>query len=198
MLSLRKPTPRQIDRFLQSQAALELTYRNVGATAADPPERYVVDHTRVELGSGDDVFEEARKSLESWEQFSLPWLAAAPASTAIEPDAVVAIVAYTFGIWWLNACRIVYVIDESDASSRRFGFAYGTLPAHAGSGEERFLIEKDGDGRIWYDVLAFSRPHHLLARVGYPLVRRIQRRFGSESGENVRARVTQRLHSPGA
>ncbi len=52
---------------------------------------------------------------------------------------------------------------------RRFGFAYGTLPDHAGSGEELFLIEWDrGEGSVWYDVLAFSRPGHILDRLGYP------------------------------
>jgi hypothetical protein len=29
-----------------------------------------------------------------------------------------------FGVWTLNTCRIVYVVDEAT----RFGFAYGTLP----------------------------------------------------------------------
>jgi hypothetical protein len=45
----------------------------------------------------------------------------------------VAILARSIGLWWLNACRIVYVVDKVD----KFGFAYGTLPDHARSGEER-------------------------------------------------------------
>ncbi len=93
---------------------------------------------------------------------------------------VVAIVARSMGLWWLNACRIVYVIDEEEPI-RRYGFAYGTLPDHAGSGEERFLIEMDETGDVWYDILAFSRPHHILARLGYPAVRVVQKRFGRES-----------------
>src|SRR5262245_46391050 len=41
----------------------------------------------------------------------------------------------------------------------RHGFASGTLPAHAESGEERFIVEWDrADGGVWYDILAFSRP----------------------------------------
>lgn len=201
MLALRKPTPQQIESFLRSQSAQDFTYRNIGATAGEPPARYVVDHTRVEMGSGDAVFDAARAALEAWEQFSLPWLSAAPETTPIEQDAVIAIVARTFGVWWLNACRIVYVIDESDAFSRRFGFAYGTLPDHAGTGEERFLIEKDRNGTVWYDILAFSRPHHLLARLGYPVVRHIQRRFGRESAQSMQLMVHRRLsaaeESPG-
>jgi hypothetical protein len=64
----------------------------------------------------------------------------------------------------------------------KFGFAYGTLPDHTGSGEERFLIEWDQtDESVWYDILAFSRPQHLLVRLGYPMLRRRQKRFGRES-----------------
>jgi uncharacterized protein (UPF0548 family) len=91
---------------------------------------------------------------------------------------VVAILARSLGLWWLNACRIVTVVDEED----RFGFAYGTLPDHAGTGEERFLIERDDqDSSVWYDILAFSRPHQFLVRLGCPYMRVIQRRFGRES-----------------
>ena len=38
--------------------------------------------------------------------------------------------ARALGHWWLKACRIVYVVDESGPISQ-FGFAYGTLPGHA-------------------------------------------------------------------
>jgi uncharacterized protein (UPF0548 family) len=89
------------------------------------------------------------------------------------------------GVWWLNACRVVYAVVETGPVSR-FGFAYGTLPGHVESGEERFLIEWDrGDDGVWYDILAFSRPNHLLTRLGYPLVRRAQKRFGRDSAAAV-------------
>ena len=42
----------------------------------------------------------------------------------------------------MNAGRVVYLVDE-DGPVPRFGFAYGTLPGHAESGEERFLVEWD-------------------------------------------------------
>jgi hypothetical protein len=93
----------------------------------------------------------------------------------------VAVVARLFGLCWVNACRVVYVVDEG-GPVQRFGFAYGTLPDHAASGEERFLVEWDREGGgVWYDILAFSRPRHVLARLGYPWVRRVQRRFGRDS-----------------
>jgi uncharacterized protein (UPF0548 family) len=81
----------------------------------------------------------------------------------------------------VSACRIVYRIDD-DGPTKRFGFAYGTLPDHPESGEERFMVEwSQADGSVWYDILAFSRPYQLLTRLAYPLVRRFQKRFARES-----------------
>ena len=181
MLSLRKPGAESIRRFLTAQSKLELTYSDVGATAARPPAGFVVDHTRIKLGEGMAVFQDARSALERWQQLDLGWLEAWPAATPIQTGQVVAIVARAIGLWWQSACRIVYVVDES-GPIRRFGLAYGTLPDHAGRGEERFLVEWDpADNSVWYDILAFSRPNYFLAWLGYPLVRRMQKRFGRES-----------------
>ena len=181
MLLLRKPSPSNIRDFLATQARLDLTYPAVGATASTPPTGYVVDHTRIKLGDGDRVFAAAKAALERWDHFRLGWVESCPPDTPIQVDQVVAILARNLGLWWLNACRIVYVVDE-DEPVKRFGFAYGTLPKHAESGEERFFIEWDqATGSVWYDILAFSQPRHFLARLGYPLTRRVQRRFARDS-----------------
>lgn len=194
MLLLRKPTSETIQCFLDSQRGLDLTYEGVGFTASDPPAGYIVDHTRVQLGKGEEVFAAAKSALEGWRQFELGWLEARPVTTPIRQGAVVAIVARSIGFWWLNACRIVYLIHD-ELEKRQFGFAYGTLPDHAGSGEERFLIEMDGEGRVWYDILAFSRPNHALARIGYPYVRRLQKRFGQHSAAAMKQAVESALVS---
>lgn len=189
MLFLRRPTAEAIRAFLATQARLDLTYSAIGATTTNPPTGYVVDHTRMGLGAGEKVFAAAKAALERWQQFHLGWLEASPEDTPIKEAQVVAILARSIGLWWLNACRIVIVVDE-DGPVKRFGFAYGTLPDHAGSGEERFLIEWDrGDDSVWYDILAFSRPRHFLARIGYPWVRRTQKKFGRESALVMRRAV---------
>lgn len=101
--------------------------------------------------------------------------------TPIETGKTVAVLARVFGLWTLNACRIVYVVDEA-GSVTKFGFAYGTLPEHAESGEERFTIEwNQQDDSVWYDILAFSRPNQLLVWLGYLVVRRLQERFRRDS-----------------
>jgi uncharacterized protein (UPF0548 family) len=183
---LRKPSAQTISSFLATQANLGLTYSAVGATATAPPIGFVVDHTRMLLGRSPETFAAAKAALQRWDQFRLGWLEACPATTPIKEGAAIAILARSLGVWWLNACRIVYVVDEAD----RFGFAYGTLPDHMGTGEERFLIEREAsDGSVWYDILAFSRPRHLLARLGYPWLRRVQKRFGRESAAAMKKAI---------
>ena len=184
-VSLQKPSAESIRQFRQTQAVLDFTYSAVGATAIVPPVGYVVDHTRIKLGVGEEIFESAKVSLRRWEHFNLGWVEAIPNSTPIENGQVIAVLAHVFGIWWLNACRIVYVVDEA-AATTRFGFAYGTLPGHAESGEERFVIEWDrADDSVWYDVLAFSRPNYFVTRLGYPFVRCIQKRFARDSAASM-------------
>ncbi len=181
MLSLRKPSAGTIREFLASQSKRDFTYSEIGATSTMLPTGYLVDHTRIKLGTGEAVYSRARSALEHWVQFRLGWIEAYPSETAIRAGVVVAVIARAQGLWWLNACRIIYVIDES-GPIRRFGFAYGTLPDHAGTGEERFLVEWDrATGDAWYDILAFSRPHGFLSRLGYRYMRRVQKRFGRES-----------------
>ena len=181
MLSLRKPSAETVRRFLTEQAKLDFSYSAVGATANQLPAGFVVDRTRIKLGEGVAVFQAAKAALRHWKQFDLGWLEAWSPETPIRTGEVVAIVARSIGLWWLNSCKIVYVIDEPGPKSR-FGLAYGTLPDHAARGEERFLIEwNQADNSVWYDILAFSRPNHILTRLGYPMVRRAQRRFGRES-----------------
>ena len=191
MLSLRKPSAERLRDFLAAQSKLDFTYQAVGATAAVPPAGYVVDRTRLKLGEGAGAFAAAKAALERWEHFRLGWVETWPPHTPIQAGQVVAVIARLFGLWWLNACRIVYVVDE-EGPVQRFGFAYGTLPQHAESGEERFTVEwHEADDAVWYDILAFSRPQQLLARLGYPLARRLQKRFARDSAAAMRRGVAE-------
>ena len=181
MPSLQKPSVESIRSFLTAQSKLPFSYSAVGTTATTPPAGYVVDHTRIKLGNGESVFHSANAALQRWEHFNLRWVETWPPNVPIKSGEVVAILGRAGGLWWLNSCRIVYVVDESGPISK-FGFAYGTLPGHAESGEERFMIEWDrGENTVWYDILAFSRPNHFLARLAYPMTRWTQKQFGKDS-----------------
>jgi uncharacterized protein (UPF0548 family) len=188
MITLGRPSDSVIRSFLDRQRTLPFTYAEVGGTDHAPPAGYVVDHTRARLGHGEGAWLAARSALREWRQFDLGWVQAWPADTPLRQGEVVSVGARVCGLHWLNACRIVYSIDEVP----RFGFAYGTLPGHVESGEERFLVERDPtDDSVWYDILAFSRPRHLLARIAYPLARRLQHRFARDSAAAMLRAVPQ-------
>ncbi|MFZ0640384.1 MAG: DUF1990 domain-containing protein [Candidatus Acidiferrales bacterium] len=180
MFFLSKPAPDFIRGFLQSQRNQPFSYAHAGSSHDQAPRGYDVDHHRVQLGSGAAVFENARKALQRWKMFDIPWLNLCWPDIPIEANATVAVLASHAGFWSLNACRIVYVMEEHGACER-YGFAYGTLPEHGERGEERFTVEfRRDDNSVWYDVYAFSRPT-LMARLAYPYSRLLQRRFARDS-----------------
>ena len=66
------------------------------------------------------------------------------------------------------------MIDE-EGPVRRFGFAYGALPDHAEQERSAFRFEwHRTPDVVSYDILSFSRPVSLAARVAPPLARRLQ------------------------
>lgn len=181
MFLARRPSAQTIRSFIESQSRLPFSYTQTGATQTQPPSGFTVDHNRIMLGRGQETYERARMALQQWKQFDLGWVSVVPSILPVEVGTTVAVLAQTFGLWSLNACRIVYVVDE-DGDVKRFGFAYGTLPDHVEQGEERFTIEwRHEDDAVWYDILAFSRPRHPLAKLTRPLVRQLQMKFARDS-----------------
>ena len=193
--SLREPSPERVRAVLARQARLRCSYEAVGATRHDGrPAGFDHDRNRAPVGAGDGDFGRACAALRAWEMFPAPWTRVAWAGEGpapIEEGAVEAPLVRAVGLWWLNAGRIVYTLDE-EGPVRRFGFAYGTLPQHVERGEERFTVERRDDGSVWYEIVAFSRPRHWMARLGYPLARRLQRRFVRQSQDALRAAVAAR------
>ena len=177
---LRRPSATVVAEFLKEQVGAAFSYKPVGGTRGAKPAGFAFDHNRVQLGQGERDFVVACDALRAWRMFPAPWTSISPAFAPLKQDTVLAMEARALGFWWLNACRIVYVIDEVQPV-RRFGFAYGTLPAHVEMGEERFCIEQDSDGAVWYDLSAFSRPHFWPVKLARPLARGLQRRFAAES-----------------
>src|SRR5687767_8568896 len=112
MIQFRKPSAATIHDFLRTQASLGPTYPAVGATNSGPPAGYAVGRTRVELGKGEEVFRAARAGLERWEQFRLGWAETWPPNAPIREGEAVAVLGRSLGMWWLSACRIVYVVDR--------------------------------------------------------------------------------------
>ena len=128
-----------------------------------------------------ETFERSRQAILNWQMFRLNWLEPCWPGQPVKEGVLVGTLARIFGLWAVNVCRVVYVVEESGVVEK-FGFAYGTLPGHAECGEERFNVEwHQDDDSVWYDILAFSKPGHILTRLGYPLARRLQKRFAVDS-----------------
>jgi uncharacterized protein (UPF0548 family) len=159
------------------------SYPQVGATLEGSlPDKYNLDHNRIRLGAGSLIFERACAALFDWKMFDIGWVKLLHPVAPIVPGQTVLVLAHTFGLFSLSASRVIALIDDGDCPVLRRGFSYGTLQHHVERGEERFSIEhhKDDDS-VWYDILAFSVPQHLFARLGYPLSRAAQRRFAVDS-----------------
>jgi len=172
----------EVRGFVSRQAHSSFSYPEVGATASVPPRHYNIDRSRVRLGQGEAVWKRAAEAVRTWRMFDIPWLRLCWPDSPIRVGADVAVMVRHFGFWSLNACRVVYVVDDEAPDRRRYGFAYGTLGDHAEQGEERFTVEWNReDDAVWYDILAFSRPRKLLAMIAYPLSRLLQRRFAVAS-----------------
>jgi uncharacterized protein (UPF0548 family) len=181
MFLFRRPSQDDLRRFVAAQATLPFSYPDVGATRGDPPAGYTVDHNRVRLGAGRGAFERAVAALRGWRMFGIDGVELCWPEAPIAVGSTVAVLAGAGPLWSLNACRIVYVIDEAGPPAR-CGFAYGTLPDHAVRGEERFLVEwSPPSDEVHYDLLALSRPSTPLLGLARPLLRGAQRRFARNS-----------------
>ncbi|MBP89711.1 MAG: DUF1990 domain-containing protein [Planctomycetaceae bacterium] len=146
------------------------------------------------LGYGRETCEHARIAVQQWKMFppeiaELYW-----PDIPIESGSTVAVAFRVGFLWSLNACRIVYTIEEQNGNDSdrvaRFGFAYGTLPTHAMRGEECFAVElRRADGSVWYDQAAFSRPEHWWGYLGYPWLRKKQQLFRQLSAKAMQRAI---------
>jgi uncharacterized protein (UPF0548 family) len=177
--------------MLEAQRDVGFSYPEVGATATSPPRGYNVDHARFLLGQGPVTFSRGKLAIQRWEMFHNGWTHLCWPDAPIHCGVDVAMLARGFGLYSINFCRIVYLVDEP----RKYGFAYGTLPDHVETGEERFVVEWLEDDTVWYDVFAFSRARHVLARIANPAVRKLQSKFRRDSGRAMQAAVTESRRS---
>jgi uncharacterized protein (UPF0548 family) len=189
MFLFSRPGEAAIRSFLAAQKDQPFSYADVGASRDRAPNGYTVDQNRVQLGHGAGVFERATDALRGWSMFEMPWVKLCWPNTPPQVGATVGVLVSHLGFWSLNACRIVYLIEDHGVCER-FGFAYGTLAEHPEIGEERFSVELlSEDQSVWYDLYAFSRPGSPLARLARPYARKLQRRFARDSNARMKTAV---------
>ena len=182
-----RPSPRDIERFLDDSRACGLSYEPIGL-ANGTDSSFDVDQETTVLGSGDAAYQRATRALSEWAHFRLGWVELFPAEAPIVPGSVVAVLIRHLGFWSLNGCRVVYGVGGP--GQNEFGFAYGTLTNHAEAGEELFKVSFHPDsGEVVYVIRAASRPRATLARLGYPVVRSLQARFRFDSSQAMRRAV---------
>ena len=191
MFLVRRPSVQAIERFVEESRHLPLSYGNVGIAQTSAPE-YDLDETTVTVGHGEEAFERAKAALVAWKHFDFNWVEVSPPTPSVSPGTVVAVLIRHFGFWSLNGCRVVYALGDR-LHGETFGFAYGTLSNHAERGEEIFEVSYWAHSdEVVYRIRAASQPRAVLARTGYPLVRRLQAQFRRDSGDAMRRAVAHR------
>jgi uncharacterized protein (UPF0548 family) len=154
--------------------AAPLTYAPADlAATGQPPAGYKSFERSTTLTRKD--FDAAATDLLSWRMHDRAGLRVSASELTLRKDTVV-LMRLGLGPMSLRIpCRVVQVFDEP----RMRGFAYGTLPGHPESGEERFVLEARDDGSIQFTVSAFSRPATRIARLGGPISSAAQYRMTS-------------------
>jgi uncharacterized protein (UPF0548 family) len=180
MFFARRPSPDVIDRFLRESRDAALSYGAIGIVDTGSA-KGTLDETSVAIGRGAADFATARSALMSWKQFDLGWVEVFPPAAPVVVGTNVAVLIRHLGFWSLNGCRVVSGVGGPDDPAR-YGYAYGALTNHAEGGEERFEVFLDPQtDHVIYRIRAISWPQATLARLGQPIVRRLQARFRTDS-----------------
>lgn len=153
---------------LSDLAARALTYSEVGATAGTMPAGYHHVRESAVIGTGRARFEEAAAAVMRWGMLRGAGLTVRATTEVADVGSEVIVGRGPVRV----PCRVVYVVDEPD----RRGFAYGTLPGHAESGEELFAVRFDpASERVYAEVAAFSRHGTWWSRLAGPVTSLLQR-----------------------
>jgi uncharacterized protein (UPF0548 family) len=150
---------------------VEVTYPEVGETRDGRlPAGYHHARYRRAVGHGRRDFAAAVAGLRDWGMFRAAGMRIRTHAPHIAPGV-------EFGnglgvgrvrLW--APCQVVWVSDEPD----RYAFGIGTLPGHPESGEEAFDVVLTPEGRVLFEVRAFSRPVRWYSRLGGPVTRALQ------------------------
>lgn len=192
ILRLSRPASGALQALVAESAAAPFTYPDVGATRSTLPAAWNPHVVEGVVGHGEAAFAAARAAIRGWVPFDLGWV------HIIDPDApllagqIVGFASRQLGVWTINLCRVVFVLDEVVEGVHHYGFAYGTLPDHAVRGEELFLATWDpSTDEVRFTIRKFSRPGRWWTRLAGPVSRAIQSRFSYDSLERMRRAVAE-------
>lgn len=122
------------------------------------------------VGRGGVVWESAAREVLRWKVKTASGFAV-DTDGPVSPGDRVAVTARLLGVTVVEPVEVVTVISGAD----RVGFAYRTLPGHPVSGEEAFIVHRDGDDvRLTIRSLTRAAPQQPW-RTLYPLLLVAQR-----------------------
>ena len=102
--------------------------------------RYRRSEVSAVVGSGDAVWQRAAGDVLRWRVKTASGFAVDPLRPVSQGDRV-AVTARVLGVTVIEPVEVVTVVQEHD----RVGFAYRTMPGHPVSGEEAFIVHRQGD-----------------------------------------------------
>ena len=143
------------------------SYEPVGATRGPsyPPGFHHLE-VRRQVGRGDAAYTYAVESLMAWQMQARAGLRVHASTALVAEGTVVRCMLGPLRV----PCRVVWV----EAGEDSLGFGYGTLPGHPQSGEEAFVVSREGD-RVLLTVRAYSNPGLRATRLAGPVGRAGQR-----------------------
>ena len=152
-------SPAQLDAMLARAQGAELSYAHVGSTlgGATPPGARERRFEREAVGTVAD----AAAALRAWAAHRGIRARIHPSSAALEEGASLLVVIPAGPLQLAVPNRVVRVVDEAE----RFGFVYGTLTGHDEAGEELFLAEASGPGRLRLQIVVHARAASRPARL---------------------------------
>lgn len=190
MFYIRRPSEEEIRRLLTEAETQPFTHSPVGATRGEMPPGYKHIFLRVDVGKGQQDFEDACRGLRTFAHLGLHWVHLVPPGIIAEPGTTNGVLAQIFFIWSLNPCRVVYAEHGENAEGPFFAIAQGTLPGHAAEGEERFCVQySEADEKVYYELRSFSVPRHILTKLGRPYLRHLQYKFARNTALALQAAV---------
>ncbi len=161
-----------------ADARPRLTYAPVGSTrdpavVTSPPAGFRAFERTVRIGEGPECWARATHAIlrfgiqqRSGVRLTRPEAASADAPAIVGERFLLRVVPWPKRF----PAEVVWVIDTSEV----VGFGYGTLPGHAESGEEAFILERRADDSVWLTIRAFSRPPTAWWHAVDPILRRVQ------------------------
>ena len=168
-IHLGRRSAEALRELLAAAEQADLSYGHVGSTLRDGSVDGAGDRTFTIDAPG--TLTVAAATLRAWAPHRGIRARILPEDAALAEGTTLLVVAPFGPLEMAVPDRVVAVVDEPT----RFGFAYGTLTGHAEAGEEAFLAEQVGPGRLRLTVRVQARPATLLARLGTPVVTVLQK-----------------------